>query len=131
MVGRRVCCAPFVIPLFLTGFARKRQVCQRGATVAQLICNQWVAGSIPVAGSMRVSGSVPSWDRARFFFDELSSSAFVSSLSLSQSVTGGSGMGLLLLQNETKTGAGLIVLIERGFPDTRGWKISRLKNERG
>ena len=30
----------------------KRQVCQCGATVAQLICNQWVAGSIPVTGSM-------------------------------------------------------------------------------
>ena len=53
------CCASFSIPLFLTGFARKRQVCQCGATVAQLICNQWVAGSIPVTGSMRVSGSVP------------------------------------------------------------------------
>ena len=25
---------------------------QRGSTVEQLICNQWVAGSIPVAGSM-------------------------------------------------------------------------------
>ncbi len=42
-------------------------MCQCGATVAQLICNQWVAGSIPVTGSMRVSGSVPLWDRARFF----------------------------------------------------------------
>ena len=40
-------------------------------------------------------------------------------------------MGLLLLQNETKAGAGLIVLIERGYSDTRGWKISHLKNERG
>ena len=30
-------------------------------------CNQWVAGSIPVTGSMRVSGSVSIWDRARFF----------------------------------------------------------------
>ena len=27
-------------------------MCQCGATVAQLICNQWVAGSIPVTGSM-------------------------------------------------------------------------------
>ena len=26
---------------------------QRGSTVEQLICNQWVAGSIPVAGSTR------------------------------------------------------------------------------
>ena len=26
--------------------------CRHGATVAQLICNQWVAGSIPVAGTM-------------------------------------------------------------------------------
>ena len=59
MVGRRVCCASSAIPLFLIGFARKRQVCQCGATVAQLICNQWVAGSIPVTGSMRVLGSVP------------------------------------------------------------------------
>ena len=59
MVGQRVCCASSAIPLFLTGFARKRQVCQCGATVAQLICNQWVAGSIPVTGSMKVSGSVP------------------------------------------------------------------------
>ncbi len=25
--------------------------CRHGATVAQLICNQWVAGSIPVAGT--------------------------------------------------------------------------------
>lgn len=25
---------------------------QRGSTVEQLICNQWVAGSIPVAGSI-------------------------------------------------------------------------------
>ena len=58
MVGQRVCCASSAIPLFLIGFARKRQVCQCGATVAQLICNQWVAGSIPVTGSMRVSGSV-------------------------------------------------------------------------
>ena len=40
-------------------------------------------------------------------------------------------MGLLLLQIETKTGAGLIVLIERGFPDIREWKISCRKNERG
>ena len=40
-------------------------------------------------------------------------------------------MGLLLLQNETKAGAGLDVLHERGYSDTRGWKISRLKNERG
>lgn len=40
-------------------------------------------------------------------------------------------MGLLLLQNETKTGAGLIVLIERGYSDARGWKISQMKNERG
>ena len=52
MVGRRACCASSAIPLFLSGFARKRQVCQCGATVAQLICNQWVAGSIPVTGSM-------------------------------------------------------------------------------
>ena len=29
-----------------------RCVCQRGSTVEQLICNQWVAGSIPVAGSI-------------------------------------------------------------------------------
>ena len=28
-----------------------RAVRQRGSTVEQLICNQWVAGSIPVAGS--------------------------------------------------------------------------------
>ena len=34
-------------------------------------------------------------------------------------------MGLLLSQIETKTGAGLIVLIERGFPDIREWKICR------
>lgn len=40
-------------------------------------------------------------------------------------------MGLLLLQNETKAGAGLIVLIERGFPDTRAWKISHLVIEGG
>lgn len=40
-------------------------------------------------------------------------------------------MGLLLLQNETKTGAGLIALIERGFLDARAWKIFRLENERG
>lgn len=40
-------------------------------------------------------------------------------------------MGLLLLQNETKTGAGPIVLHERGFLDRRAWKISRLENERG
>ena len=64
----QACCASFSIPLFLTGFARKRQVCQCGATVAQLICNQWVAGSIPVTGSMRVSGSVSIWDRARFLY---------------------------------------------------------------
>ena len=49
----QACCASFSIPLFLTGFARKRQACQSGATVAQLICNQWVAGSIPVTGSMK------------------------------------------------------------------------------
>ena len=30
-------------------------------------CNQWVAGSIPVTGSMKVSGFVPLWDRARFY----------------------------------------------------------------
>ena len=29
-----------------------KALCQRGSTVEQLICNQWVAGSIPVAGSM-------------------------------------------------------------------------------
>ena len=40
-------------------------------------------------------------------------------------------MGLLLLQIETKDGPVPVILIERGFPDTRGWKISRLKNERG
>ena len=40
-------------------------------------------------------------------------------------------MGLLLLQIETKTGAGLDVLIERGYSDTRAWKISHLVNERG
>lgn len=40
-------------------------------------------------------------------------------------------MGLLLLQNETKVGVGLIVLIERGYSDARAWKISRRKNERG
>ena len=28
---------------------------QRGSTVEQLICNQWVAGSIPVAGSTLVN----------------------------------------------------------------------------
>ena len=27
---------------------------QRGSTVEQLICNQWVAGSIPVAGSINM-----------------------------------------------------------------------------
>lgn len=26
--------------------------CQRGSTVEQVICNHWVAGSIPVAGSL-------------------------------------------------------------------------------
>lgn len=40
-------------------------------------------------------------------------------------------MGLLLLQIETKVEQGLTVLIERGFLDARGWKISRLENERG
>ena len=30
---------------------------QRGSTVEQLICNQWVAGSIPVAGSIEISRS--------------------------------------------------------------------------
>ena len=29
---------------------------QRGSTVEQLICNQWVAGSIPVAGSIETAG---------------------------------------------------------------------------
>ena len=32
--------------------AAKRRACQRGSTVEQVICNHWVAGSIPVAGSM-------------------------------------------------------------------------------
>lgn len=40
-------------------------------------------------------------------------------------------MGLLLLQIETKVGAGPAVHLERGFLDVRGWKISHLKNERG
>ena len=34
-------------------------------------------------------------------------------------------MSLLLLQNETKAGAGLIALIERGYSDARAWIISR------
>ena len=29
---------------------------RRGSTVEQLICNQWVAGSIPVAGSIKTAG---------------------------------------------------------------------------
>ena len=32
---------------------------QRGSTVEQLICNQWVAGSIPVAGSTQTKGAQP------------------------------------------------------------------------
>ena len=32
---------------------------QRGSTVEQLICNQWVAGSIPVAGSTQNKGAQP------------------------------------------------------------------------
>lgn len=30
--------------------------CRRGSTVEQLICNQWVAGSIPVAGTIENAG---------------------------------------------------------------------------
>lgn len=35
----------------------ERARCQRGSTVEQLICNQRVAGSIPVAGSSEDDGS--------------------------------------------------------------------------
>ena len=40
-------------------------------------------------------------------------------------------MGLLLLQTETKGEPVPAILVERGFPDIRAWKISRLVNERG
>lgn len=40
-------------------------------------------------------------------------------------------MGLLLLQIETEAARFQVLLIERGFPDIRAWKISRLENERG
>ena len=40
-------------------------------------------------------------------------------------------MTLLLLQIETEAGARLVIVIERGYSDTREWKISRLENERG
>lgn len=40
-------------------------------------------------------------------------------------------MGLLLLQIETRAGADLDVLLERGFLDTREKKIFRPENERG
>ena len=37
-------------------YRAKPLVSQRGSTVEQLICNQWVAGSIPVAGSIKELG---------------------------------------------------------------------------
>lgn len=40
-------------------------------------------------------------------------------------------MGLSLLQIETKGEPVPAILVERGFSDTRGWKISRQENERG
>lgn len=36
-----------------------------------------------------------------------------------------------MLQIETEAGQDSTDLIERGFSDTRGWKISHLENERG
>ena len=36
-----------------------------------------------------------------------------------------------MLQIETKAGPVPVILFERGFPDIRAWKISRLVNERG
>lgn len=36
------------------GRSRARRRC--GSTVEQLICNQWVAGSIPVAGTIKNAG---------------------------------------------------------------------------
>ncbi len=38
---------------FRIEYAFAHMICQRGSTVEQLICNQWVAGSIPVAGSTK------------------------------------------------------------------------------
>ena len=49
----------------------------------------------------------------------------------SRSVTDRGGITLLLLQIETEARARLVIVIERGFSDTREWKISRLENERG
>lgn len=40
-------------------------------------------------------------------------------------------MGLLLLRIEMKVGPDPTVLVERGFPGIRAWKISHLVNERG
>ena len=41
------------------------QLRRRGSTVEQLICNQWVAGSIPVAGS--ITGKVIEMLSVAFF----------------------------------------------------------------
>lgn len=40
-------------------------------------------------------------------------------------------MGLLLLQIETEAARFQVLLIERGFPDIRAWKIFSLVNGRG
>lgn len=61
---RRPLAAPRRLPGFpsfqLARFALScllaQTACRRGSTVEQLICNQWVAGSIPVAGSTETAG---------------------------------------------------------------------------
>lgn len=61
---RRPLAAPRRLPGFssfqLARFALScllaQTACRRGSTVEQLICNQWVAGSIPVAGTIKSTG---------------------------------------------------------------------------
>ena len=57
--------------------------------------------------------------------------AFYPDHQTSQSVTSWRVYQLYLLQIETEAGQDSTDLIERGFSDGRGWKISQLKNERG
>ena len=56
-------CARFQYPVVAPRDLRRAR--QRGSTVEQVICNHWVAGSIPVAGSMDDTGPAPSRNRAR------------------------------------------------------------------
>ena len=56
-------CARFQYPVVAPRDLRRAR--QRGSTVEQVICNHWVAGSIPVAGSMDDTGPALSRNRAR------------------------------------------------------------------